>query len=61
MAFRRAVQRYGHTPQPVTPYARAGHVWDDRIGSARIQARNWRLIAFGCLAVSAALAGGLDL
>ena len=44
MVFRRAMQRYGRTPVPETPYQRAGQVWDERIGSARVQARNWRLI-----------------
>jgi type IV secretion system protein VirB5 len=33
-------------------------MWDDRIGSARVQARNWRLMAFGCLILSGGLAGG---
>src|SRR5690348_9542250 len=59
MKFRRAVQRYGRTPQPVTPYQRAAQVWDDRIGSARAQARNWRLMALGGLTLSAALSAGL--
>ena len=59
MKFRRAVQRYGRTPEPETPYQRAGKVWDERIGSARVQARNWRLMALGGLALSGALAGGL--
>ena len=59
MRFRRAVQRYGRTPQPVTPYQRAAQVWDERIGSARVQARNWRLMAFCGIILSAALAGGL--
>jgi len=59
MKFRRAVQRYGRTPEPVTPYQRAAQVWDDRIGSARVQARNWRRIAFGGLALSSGLSGGL--
>lgn len=59
MRFRRAVQRYGRTPEPETPYQRAGQVWDERIGSARVQARNWRLMAFGGLTLSAALSGGL--
>ncbi len=49
MRFKRAVQRYGHTPEPDTPYQRAGQLWDERIGSARVQARNWRLMAFGGL------------
>jgi type IV secretion system protein VirB5 len=59
MKFRRAVQRYGRTPAPVTPYQRAAQVWDDRIGSARVQARNWRLMAFGGLVLSCGLSGGL--
>ena len=59
MRFRRAVQRYGRTPEPETPWQRAGQIWDERIGSARVQARNWRLMAFGGLALSTALSGGL--
>ena len=59
MLFKRAVQRYGRTPAPETPYQRAGQIWDERIGSARVQARNWRLIAFGCLGLTTALSGGL--
>src|ERR1700733_15036034 len=50
--FRRPTVRYGRTPEPETPYQRAGQVWDDRIGSARVQARNWRLMAFGSLLLS---------
>src|SRR6516162_3425972 len=57
--FRRPSVRYGQTPAPETPYRRAAQVWDERIGSARVQARNWRLIAFSNLFVAAALAGGL--
>ncbi|MBV8237419.1 MAG: conjugal transfer protein TrbF, partial [Sphingomonas sp.] len=59
MVFKRAVQRYGRTPAPETPFQRAGQLWDERIGSARVQARNWRLMAFGCLGLAAALSGGL--
>lgn len=57
--FRRSSVRYGTTPEPVTPYQRAAQVWDDRIGSARIQARSWRLACFAALSLSGALAGGL--
>jgi type IV secretion system protein VirB5 len=57
--FRRPSTRYGNTPEPETPYQRAAQVWDERIGSARVQARNWRLMAFACLAMAAGLAGGL--
>ena len=59
MKFRRAVQRYGRTPEPETPFQRAGQVWDERIGTARVQARNWRLMAFGGLLLSTGLSGGL--
>ncbi|WP_419722807.1 conjugal transfer protein TrbF [Sphingomonas sanguinis] len=57
--FKRPAANYGKTPQPETPYQRAAQVWDDRIGSARIQARNWRLMAFGSLALSAGLSAAL--
>ncbi|TNE42742.1 MAG: conjugal transfer protein TrbF [Sphingomonadales bacterium] len=57
--FKRPSIRYGKAAEPETPYQRAAQVWDERIGSARVQARNWRLAAFGCLALSAGLAGGL--
>jgi type IV secretion system protein VirB5 len=59
MKFRRAVQRYGRTGEAVTPYQRAAQVWDERIGSARVQARNWRLMAFGGLLLSTGLSAGL--
>jgi type IV secretion system protein VirB5 len=54
--FSRTTIRYGRTPQPETPYQKAAQVWDERIGSARVQAKNWRLMAFGCLALSTGLA-----
>jgi len=57
--FRRPSVRYGTTPEPVTPYQKAAQVWDERIGSARVQARNWRLMALGCLALSAGLSAVL--
>ncbi len=57
--FRRADVRYGRSPAPETPYQRAAAVWDERIGDARVQARNWRLIALGELAVVGGLALGL--
>src|SRR3546814_9975985 len=59
MLFKRPIQRYGTTPVPVTPYQKAAQLWDERIGSARLQARNWRMMAFGSLALSALLSGGL--
>ena len=59
MKFRRALQRYGRTPEPETPYQRAGQLWDERIGSARPQAKNWRLMAFGGLFLTTGLSGAL--
>ena len=57
--FKRPATHYGKSPEPETPYQRAAQVWDDRIGSARVQAKNWRLMAFGSLALSAALSAGV--
>ncbi|MBR7653670.1 conjugal transfer protein TrbF [Brucella oryzae] len=57
--FRRPATHYGKTPQPETPYQKAAQIWDERIGSARVQARNWRYMAFGCLALSAGFAAAL--
>jgi len=59
MRFKRAIQRYGEMPAIDTPFARASQLWDQRIGSARLQARNWRLVALGNLGLSAALATGM--
>src|SRR5258707_984560 len=59
MLFRRPSIRYGRTPAAETPFQKASQVWDERIGSARVQARNWRLFAFGNLFLSVSLAGGL--
>ena len=59
MPFKRAGVRYSTTPEPETPYQRAAQAWDDRLGSARVQARNWRIMAFGCLALTTLSAAGL--
>lgn len=57
--FKRSSIRYGRTPEPETPYQKAAQVWDERIGSARVQAHNWRLIAFGNLFLAGGLAAAL--
>jgi type IV secretion system protein VirB5 len=59
MVFRRALQRYGQPVEPETPYQRAGQLWDERIGSARVQAKNWRLVSFGTLGMALLLGGGM--
>lgn len=57
MKWRRASMRYGETPAPATPYQRAEQLWDERVGAARVQAANWRLMALGALALSAVALG----
>ena len=59
MIFRRAQLRYSQTPQPVTPYQAAAQAWDERIGTARVQAHHWRLAAFGCLGLALIATGAL--
>lgn len=59
MRWKRTTTSYGNTPEPVTPYQRAAQAWDDRIGSARVQARNWRLMAISLAGLSLLLGGGL--
>lgn len=51
--------RLGATPLPETPYQRAGQAWDERMGAARVQAANWRLIALGLLASNIVQSGGM--
>ncbi|RRD23672.1 conjugal transfer protein TrbF [Brucellaceae bacterium VT-16-1752] len=57
--FKRPATHYGKSPEPETPYQKAAQVWDERIGSARLQARNWRTMAFGSLILSAGFAAAL--
>lgn len=57
--FKRPTTHYGKTPAPETPYQRAAQVWDERIGSARVQAKNWRTMAFGSLILAAGFASAL--
>ncbi|MBB37022.1 MAG: conjugal transfer protein TrbF [Hirschia sp.] len=57
--FKRSSTSYGQSPFPETPYQKAGQVWDERIGSARVQAKNWRLMAIGCLTLCFVTSGAL--
>lgn len=59
MVFKRTSTSYGQSPFPETPYQKAGQAWDERIGSARVQAKNWRLMALGCLGLAFATSGAL--
>lgn len=58
-SFTRPAAHYGKSPAPETPYQKAAQVWDERIGSARVQAKNWRYMAFGSLLLAAGLAAAL--
>lgn len=57
--FKRPAAHFGKIPQPETPYQKAAQIWDERIGSARVQAKNWRTMAFGSLILSAGFAAAL--
>lgn len=57
--FKRPSVRYARTPEPETPYQKAAQLWDERIGSARVQAKNWRLMAFGSLVLAGGCMGAL--
>ncbi|MGC4026735.1 MAG: conjugal transfer protein TrbF [Mesorhizobium sp.] len=57
--FKRPATHYGKTPEPETPYQKAGQAWDERIGSARVQAKNWRYATFGSLILTAGFAAAL--
>jgi type IV secretion system protein TrbF len=59
LRFNRPEVRYSDTPVPVTPYQAAAQVWDERLGTSRVQARNWRLMAFGCLGLALMMGGAL--
>jgi type IV secretion system protein VirB5 len=59
MFFKRTVQRYSDTPEPITPYQKAAQAWDNRVGAATVQAKNWRLMALCASLSTLALAGGM--
>lgn len=54
--WKRQQQTYGSTPVATTPYQKAAQVWDERMGSARVQAKNWRLTALLALCLAFAMA-----
>lgn len=52
-------QTYKPEGIPLTPYLRAKEIWDNRIGSARVQAYNWRLAFFAAVGLCFVLVIGL--
>lgn len=57
--FKRSAPHYGEAPLAETPYQKAGQIWDARMGAARVQAANWRMMAFGCLGLAVASSAAL--
>lgn len=62
-AFSESAKNFKPTVPPETPYLRATQQWDNRIGSAVVQAKNWRRaffsLVFLTLVISVALVGQL--
>ncbi len=56
--FKRPNDRYGSSAPVESPYLRASREWDNRIGSAVVQAKNWRMAAFVCMGLAALALGG---
>ncbi len=56
--FRRSNVRYGDTPPAKAVPMAARQIWDGRIGSAVVQAKNWRLAFFTTLSLCGGMAAG---
>jgi type IV secretion system protein TrbF len=54
-----STQSYKPEGLPVSPYQKAKDIWDNRIGTARLQAYNWRLAFFGALGLCFLLVIGI--
>jgi type IV secretory pathway TrbF-like protein len=55
MSFPNSTTSYGQRTGGdihANPYSRSAAAWDERIGSARVQATNWRYIAFASIALA---------
>ena len=60
MSFPTVTTCYSPKSAPAdSPYARAAAAWDERIGAARVQARNWRLAACMSLLLALVLGSGV--
>lgn len=51
----KGLKNINFTSTPETPYLKAQQVWDARIGSNVIQAKNWRLLSFSLITIIAFL------
>jgi type IV secretion system protein VirB5 len=57
--FNRPPESYKPGSAPVTPYQLAADEWDKRIGSATVQAKNWRLATLSVSVLALLLGAGL--
>jgi type IV secretion system protein VirB5 len=57
--MKQAPQDYQSAQLMVNRYHDSKKVWDERIGNARVQAANWRLVAFGTIILGVILALGM--
>lgn len=53
------MESYKPGAAPITPYQKAAFEWDQRIGTARVQAKNWRLAALATIAYATLATAGL--
>jgi len=53
------LQKYQTEEELISPYLAAKAEWDERIGSARVQAYNWRICALGAILLNILLGVGL--
>ena len=57
--FKKQTSSYRSSGTEQSPFAKASQEWDNRIGSARVQARNWRVMALACIGLVMVLTGSL--
>ena len=59
MKWKRASNKFGKTPVPVTPYQKAGQVEDRRLGRANARGNRWCLAFCGAMGLAALSTSGL--
>ena len=59
MKWKRASNRFGKTPVPVTPYQKAGQIEDRRLGRANARGNRWCLAFCGAMGLAALSTSGL--
>ncbi len=59
MAFSKVQNPFKKEKKIMPNYHQAAGEWDERIGSARVQAKNWRLLALGNVFATVCLIGGI--